>query len=225
MVKLPIFLIIIAFIALVFFGVWIFDNINAHPNQPITSDAQVGASFGKAIVSFAFAGLNPPVDGIITDENHTVVLVVPYGTDLKNLVPTVKVSDGASIQPESGKAQDFSSTLIYTVTGASGSHQDYTVSVKTAKKPVQAIASFSILGQAGNTVINQDAHTITLVVPYGFSLVNVVPSMTLIAGATVSPQSSDPQDFTKPVSYAITTADKVGQVYTVTVNFAPAPQN
>ena len=48
--------------------------------------------------------------------SNTVEVEVTVGTNLSALTPTITVSAGASISPESGTAQDFSTSFDYTVT-------------------------------------------------------------------------------------------------------------
>nr|MDA3881706.1 choice-of-anchor J domain-containing protein [Bacteroidales bacterium] len=49
-------------------------------------------------------------------ENTAVSLTVYSGTDVTSLTPEIELSEGASISPAIGSAQDFSSPFTYTVT-------------------------------------------------------------------------------------------------------------
>lgn len=62
------------------------------------------------------------------DENAT-------DEQLKKLVPTITVSDGAVVTPANGVAQDFTQPVTYTVTAADGTQVKYTV---TTNKNVSA---------------------------------------------------------------------------------------
>ncbi|WP_375578871.1 T9SS type A sorting domain-containing protein [Marivirga tractuosa] len=54
-------------------------------------------------------------------------------TDIRNLVPEIEISEGASINPDSNEAMDFTETVIYTVTAQDGiSSQDWEVTVDKA---------------------------------------------------------------------------------------------
>ncbi len=83
----------------------------------------------KQITAFSFENLDPIVSGVIDEVNHTINLTVPYGTDLTNLVPTISISDGASVTPSSNVTQDFSSPVTYVVTGSDGATESYMVTV------------------------------------------------------------------------------------------------
>lgn len=93
---------------------------------------KAAASTGKDIVSFRFEGLTPPVNGVVNNTNHTVALEVPSGTSLTALVPTIVLSENATVSPASGVAQNFTSTVTYTVTAQNGATQPYTVTVTVA---------------------------------------------------------------------------------------------
>lgn len=80
----------------------------------------------KAITEFIFA--DPAATGVITETNHTISVTVPFGTIVTSLIPTI-THTGASISPESGVAQDFTTPVVYTVTAADATTQDYTVTV------------------------------------------------------------------------------------------------
>ncbi|CAN0579554.1 unnamed protein product, partial [Ectocarpus sp. 12 AP-2014] len=71
-------------------------------------------------------------DAVISTVDGTVNIEVDNGTVLTALTPTIEVSDGASITPLSGEAQDFSSAFTYTVTAENGDIQDWTVTVTEA---------------------------------------------------------------------------------------------
>lgn len=96
------------------------------------SNPQSPKSSEKKITTFDFEGLDPDVTGVIDESDKSVLLTVPYGTGVEALVPTINVSEGASISPASGVAQDFSTPVTYTVTAADGSMQEYEVTVLVA---------------------------------------------------------------------------------------------
>ncbi len=87
---------------------------------------------GNDILSFKFAALTPIVEGTVTASSKTVTLEVPTGTNLSALVPTVTLSDNATVSPLSGVAQNFTAPKTYTVTAQDGTTQTWTVTVTTA---------------------------------------------------------------------------------------------
>jgi hypothetical protein len=113
-----------------------------------TGQTEATPSNGKAITSFKFL-LNPEVVGILDEENHIITLNVPSGTNVKNLISSVVISPGATVLPESGISQDFTSPVNYMVTAQDGSVQNYTVAVVVAAPPQAEKTS----GQAGFIVL------------------------------------------------------------------------
>ena len=83
----------------------------------------------KLITSFNFEGLNPVVNGIINQTDHTIALTVPFGTDVTTLTPTIVISTGATVTPSTDIPQNFSNSVTYTVTATDGTTQTYTVTV------------------------------------------------------------------------------------------------
>jgi hypothetical protein len=80
--------------------------------------------------------LDPVVTGDINEGTKTITATVPYGTDVTALVPTIEISEGASIFPAAETPQDFTDSVtnpvIYTVTAADGSTTTYEVTVYIA---------------------------------------------------------------------------------------------
>ena len=81
----------------------------------------------KSILSFRFDALD--VDGIIDEVARRISFVLPAETDVTQLVPTIEVSEGATVEPASGVAQDFTNPVTYTVTAQNGTTAVYTVMV------------------------------------------------------------------------------------------------
>ncbi|BDX38408.1 hypothetical protein CYCD_17630 [Tenuifilaceae bacterium CYCD] len=87
----------------------------------------------KDITSFAIA--NQLGTSVIDATAGTVTVLMPYGTTLTSLAPTITVSAGATINPASGTPQDFSSAVTYTVTAQNTETKAWTVTV-TNQVPV-----------------------------------------------------------------------------------------
>lgn len=70
--------------------------------------------------------IQPQING--TD--ITFMVADTTGTEtLKTLIPTIAVSEKATVMPASGVAQDFSGKVTYTVIAEDGTQQVYTVSI------------------------------------------------------------------------------------------------
>jgi subtilisin family serine protease len=181
-------------------------------------------SSAKAITSFVIGSST----GTIDEATHTIAVTVPFGTDVTALVATFtttgsSVAVGATPQVSGATVNDFSSPVTYTVTAADSSTQDYIVTVTiAAPSSAKAITSF-VIGSSTGT-IDETAHTIAVVVPYGTDITALAPTIVVSDKATVNPASGVAQDFTSPVTYTVTAEDNTTQDYTVTVIVA-TPSN
>ncbi|MCM1988867.1 DUF5018 domain-containing protein, partial [Oceanirhabdus seepicola] len=115
----------------------------------------------KEIIGFTLAEQTGAAD--IKNGNHTVEIEVDNGKDVTNLTPTISVSDKATINPDSGVAQDFSNPVTYTVTAEDGTNQAWEVTVTEA-----AVSSNNTSITSSSYTINITNKTITNV-PYGTS--------------------------------------------------------
>jgi len=179
---------------------------------------------GKDILTFDFAA--PAVVGTVNATDHTVALTVPFGTVLTALVPTITISEGATISPLSGVATDFTGAVTYTVTAEDLTTQVWTVTVTvTAGRTGKDILTFNFATPAVVGTVNATDHTVTLTVPSSTVVTALVPTITISDGATISPLTGVAADFTAPVNYTVTAEDLSTQVWTVTVNIATGFEN
>ena len=177
-------------------------------------------------------------DGIIDNKANTITV---SGVDDSNLsstsfAPDVTLGPGTKVcSPAPGLPQDFSKAVQYIVAGDENVvSRTYTVSVLNREgklisgsgggggsDPVTPaagakITAFSVLGVDG--VINQSAGTITVTLPAGTNVTAVAPSVTVTAGAVVSPVPGEVVNLTAPVVYTVTLGEETSR-YTVTVTF------
>ncbi len=109
------------------------NNIDSFPWK-ISDGWKVKMSSEKAITSFNFQSLTPAVAGVVNETNHTIALTVPFGIDVTALAPTIAVSTGASVNPNTNVAQNFTAPVVYTVTAENSTTQKYTVTVVVAPR-------------------------------------------------------------------------------------------
>lgn len=85
---------------------------------------------------------------VIDTEEHTIGVLMPVGTNSTSLVPTFTISDDATVSPESGISQDFTSNVIYTVTAEDGTDQDWEVELEeVAADPTDIILSSTTINE------------------------------------------------------------------------------
>jgi hypothetical protein len=189
----------------------------------------------EAITAFSFQGLSPAVIGTISQTAHTIALTVPYSTDVTALVATfttggVSVKVGATTQVSGTTANDFTSPVIYEVTGLDSDILNYTVTVTvTVAGAPKAITAFSFQGLSPAVIgtINETNHTIALTVPYGQSRSGLVATFTttgtsVTVSGTTQVSGTTANNFTSSVTYRVNGADGSYQNYTVTVTVAPS---
>ncbi|OHB17729.1 MAG: hypothetical protein A2749_01675 [Parcubacteria group bacterium RIFCSPHIGHO2_01_FULL_45_26] len=175
-----------------------------------TIDVVASISSAKAITTFNFT--TPAATGVIDETAHTVEVTVPFGTSVTALVPTIVVSTGASVSPNTGVAQNFTTPATYTVTAENASTQDYAVTVIVAPNTATNILSFDSTSPVSVGVIS--GTDITLTVPFGTSLVDLPITISLSSGASVLPAAGN-----------TTFVDGVATIYTVTAQDAITTQN
>lgn len=134
----------------------------------------------NAITAFSFSEQTGAAT--IDAGDHDVEIEVVLGTDLSNLVPTFIISAGASANPTSGIAQDFSSDFTYTITAENpNAVQTWTIRVLEENVAPDDISLSSttieennVLGEVIGTFSvhddnSSDVHFITLVTGAGDS--------------------------------------------------------
>ena len=171
-----------------------------------------GADDEKAILKFEVND----VIGTVDESSKIVVLDFPAGTDVSHLTPHIVVSTYATIEPESGVAQDFTNPVYYTVTAMNGTTAQYMVeAVVHDADNEKSILSFVIDGVEG--AIDEVGKMVTVQMPQGTDVTELAPTIEISEGATISPASGEAQDFTNPVAYTVTAQNGTTAVYTVTV--------
>ena len=120
-------------------------SFNGDSVQYMVSAVVHDAENEKSILSFRVE--DPVCEGVINEVAKTVTLTFPEGTEVSQLVPIIEVSEGATVVPASGEAQDFTHAVEYTVTAMNGTTAVYTVTAVVEENPV---------GPTGKTVLLND---------------------------------------------------------------------
>ncbi|MFY0687681.1 MAG: VCBS repeat-containing protein [Cyclobacteriaceae bacterium] len=188
--------------------------INEH-NWTISGDV---ASCSSASDITGFDITDQIGDEVINTSDHTVAVTMPNGTVLTSLTPTITQSTGATIDPLTGVAQDFSSPVTYTVTAENDSTQDWTVTITNADNDSTDILSLSHPELvSGSLSIDTSAHTVIATVPYGTSLSALDPTITVSGDASINPTSGTSLDFTTAQTYTVTAQNGDEQDWTITI--------
>lgn len=162
-------------------------------------------SSANSITSFSFD--DPEIKTELVEGEQTIKVQVPFGRHL-SLVPTITISDNATISPASGEARDFSLPVTYVVTAQDGTRKMYNVSVTTlpeSQSPPVGIQSFVFPSLNVSGTVDRSKHIVTVNVPQGTDVSNLAPIITLPKGYTVFPNSGVAEDFSiSPVQYTVT---------------------
>lgn len=195
------------------------DGTSGYNNPPVLSDE-------KQITSFQFnasnnSGLTENANGEIDPEGRSVTLVVPFGTDITSLLPTVQVSDGATYSPTG--AQDFTDPATYTITAENGTSNTYTVTVNVAPSTEASIISFSFLAENNEQLtddviatIDQGTQIVSVNLPEDTEATGLTPTIEISEGATINPNGA--QDFSTTITYIVTSqSGNISTSYDVSV--------
>lgn len=161
------------------------------------------------------------VAGTVDNEKGTITVMVPAGTNLSAIAPTIELPPNATVKPAAGEPRDFSysstSPVVYRVYNGNV-YTDYRVTIREIKAEITA---FRIGDRTG--IINQAESTILVYVPEGTDVTQLRPMIDYTSGAEISPELGSPVDFTTPVTY---TLSYLGQTfnYTVTVVLGDEPK-
>ena len=113
-------------------------------DDPITDEDETDVeveedqSDAKEILSFVFttednSELSESLEATINEDDKTIVAEFPFGTDITALVPTIEISELASIDKEG--AQDFSEAVSYIITAEDESTQTYVTNISVNQAP------------------------------------------------------------------------------------------
>lgn len=136
-------------------------------------------------------------------------------TDITQLKLVASIPHGAEITPSLG-LMDLTDPVEIDIEAADGNVKSHVIDARLKKSSKKEILSFAIPEYDIKGIISDSV--ISYVVPYGFDmsqLESATPSIEISPRATITPEPSEPQDFTQPVQYTVTAYDGSQQVYTV----------
>lgn len=100
-------------------------KVNFNVNHIIPDEIIPVLSGANLITSFRINS----IDGYINNDQNTINLTVPMFTNITNLVPTISLSQYASVNPTSGTARNFTNPVNYIVTAQNSNQRIYTVTI------------------------------------------------------------------------------------------------
>ncbi len=188
------------------------------------------------ITSFKFsADLNDQLSNTVsgTISGSTISATMPYGTDTQNLIASFSITGktiavNGTIQSNGVTANDFSSTVTYTVTADDGSKKDYNVIVTINPIPSSGkdITVFSINGT--EATINGEDIDLTLASgtdPTALVATFTTTGTTVAVNETIQVNGVTANDFSDIVTYTVTADDGSQKEYNVIVTINPIPSS
>jgi hypothetical protein len=192
-----------------------------------------GKSNACDITSFAIA--TPASNGTIN--GTSIAVTVPFGTSLSSLVSTFASSTNATVkvgqvtQLSGSTTNDFSQVVNYIVTAEDGvTTKSYTVTVTVLQAPKSTACDFTSFGILSPlTTGSVIGTTITVTVPTGTNVSNLIATFTTSLNATVKVgqttqvSGTTSNNFLQALTYVVTAEDgTTTKTYTVNVVAAPA---
>jgi len=145
--------------------------------------------------------------------NYSVTL--PFGTTTPPTVSATPQDPMATVNITQASSLP-GNAIVNVISSDQSSQNTYTVAFSVANNSAKEIVSFTIPGQIGNTIIDQQNNLITVFMPSGTNLTSLTPTI-IITGVSINPPSGVPQNFTNPVQYTVTAADNSTRTYTAQV--------
>lgn len=107
-------------------------NINAQ----FEDDASAPLKNPPQITAFVVNG----VSAVINSDTKAITIILPYGTDLKHVAPTIVTANASKVEPSSAQRVDLSTPKAYRVYASNGAYVTYTVTAYTEEpSPTQSL--------------------------------------------------------------------------------------
>ena len=107
-------------------------NINAQ----FEDDASAPIKNPPQITAFMING----VSAVINSDTKAITIILPYGTDLKHVAPTIVTANASKVVPSSAQRVDLSTPKAYRVYASNGAYVTYTVTAYTEEpSPTQSL--------------------------------------------------------------------------------------
>lgn len=204
--------------------------------QEYTVNASVKLSQEKLIKEFYFPGKSTGGNTVIDNDNSTIDVTVPYGTEVTSLMAAFVCSAGAEVRVEGilqeseVTANNFSNTVFYNVIAQDKSSRAYEVKVQQAKNTEKKMLEFGFDAYKAAGSIDEGTKDIYVKLPDGTVPEGLVADFRCSEKATVKVGEDEQKsgktanNFAAPLTYTVIAEDGSSQNYTVTVTVAAADE-
>ena len=80
------------------------------------------------------------VSAVINSDTKAITIILPYGTDLRHVAPTIVTANASKVEPSSAQRVDLSTPKAYRVYASNGAYVTYTVTAYTEEpSPTQSL--------------------------------------------------------------------------------------
>ena len=106
---------------------------------------QIEIAFGARtlrveVLAVAEAVRKDGVSAVINSDTKAITIILPYGTDLKHVAPTIVTANASKVEPSSAQRVDLSTPKAYRVYASNGAYVTYTVTAYTEEpSPTQSL--------------------------------------------------------------------------------------
>jgi hypothetical protein len=213
-------------------------NINANSFYDIAGNFNNAFSdstiFFLGIKTFTFPGISIKDSIVQSAGGGTIISYLPYGTNLDSLIATYTLSDsstayiGANVQVPGITKNDFKTTVNYTIKAPDNTlSKIYSVTAIINKNTACKLLTYGFNTPAVTGSINQTpmGGTVSVTVPNGTSLINLIASFTtddstkVYIGNIVQVSGVNSNDFSAQLVYKVVAQDTAySKIYYVNVN-------
>lgn len=181
------------------------------------SEPEVILNTENSIMSFLVVLNDVEYKAEIDTLNNSILLILPFGTDLTSILPNVIVPENATISPNPSSVQNYEEGVIFTITAEDGSTKEYEVTI-IAPSDENNIIDLTIeneLSQSIRGFIDEESKSILFEVPNTLDLTAVKVSFTVPDMAISEPESDSVIDLSSTTTFSITAENGDVLEYTV----------
>ena len=184
-------------------------NCSSNDNTPALNSE-------NKIISFSISAHNEIYSGSINN-NSKEITIQTSGLELVNsIVPNITISENATIIPSSDIARNFNQEVNYTVTAENGETSTYKViteNVPFSNEKKILHFEFNIDNETFIGIV--DHNNLKIDVSTYKDISSISPTIEISENATITPSTSDTQNFNDNIEYTITAQNGTSNTYTV----------
>ncbi len=214
-------------------------SINANGFSDLTGNFNLAASdstqFFLGIKSFTFSGLSVKDSMIQTPTGGRIFCSVPFGTNLDSLKATFTLSDsslafvGTALQWSSKSKLDYKAIVYFNILSKDSSlAKTYAIEVVVNKNKECSLITYSIVNPSAGGIVSQNSSggTVSVMVPFGTDVSNLVAAFTLsdsasgFVNATKQISNTTKNNFSSQLIYTIQSQDnQFYKTYYINISF------